>query len=137
MGIQKDECQERIHIRNTYYVMKTNGTQRILILFLTHANFSTHTNILLTCATHAKVLWTHATNAAHVTYASFLTQANIYEPTPPTPKFDQRHPRTHATHPRHLADSNAERKRVFKSQLTCCKENSFNRGLSLTMNYFI
>ena len=64
------------YIKNTYYIMKRNRTQRILILLLTHTNFSTHTNILWTSTYHAKILWT---DVAHTTHAKFLTHA-IFTP---------------------------------------------------------
>ena len=95
--------------------MKINGTQGILILFLTHSNF--------------------------------------YESTPlttPSPQFNPRHPRTHTRmlptpltypgyprHPRYLADSNAERKRVFNPQLSCCKKHTLNQVCALTIKYCI
>ena len=48
--------------------MKRNVTQRILILFLAQAHFSTHTNILWANSTHTKILWPHATHATHPFY---------------------------------------------------------------------
>ena len=93
-----------------------NGKQRILILFLTHVNFLTHTNILLAHITHAKILWIHA--------ILFDQRQNFMNP---------HHPR----YPRYLADSNGEHKCVFKLQLSCCKEHSLNRDSALTMKYCI
>ena len=46
--------------------------QRILLMFLIHANFSTHTNVLRTEATHAKILWTHITHTNHATSTIFF-----------------------------------------------------------------
>ena len=97
--MQKDKCQERIHIRNTHYIMKRNGTQRILILFLTHANFSTHANILWNKSIDTKILWTHATHAKVLTHVIFFNPPHkpfffhpshlqthaATLPTPPTP----------------------------------------------------
>ena len=60
-----------------------------------------HANILWThaiCLINAKLLWTYSTHET-------LHQCN---------------PR----HPRYLADSNTERNRVFKSQLSYCKKHS-------------
>ena len=79
-------------MRNTYIIMKRDVTKRVL--FLTHANLSTH----------AKIFWIHATRAKILTYAIFLTLAKIYETmpfTPPTSKSDQ----PHSHQQRYLADS--------------------------------
>ena len=68
------------HIRSTPSTPKFGPTPPTLG-FLTHANF----------------LWTHAIDTTH---AISLTYAKIFwttPPTPPTPKFDSRHPGTHAS----------------------------------------
>ena len=46
----------------------------------------------------------HVTNTNILTHTNFLTNAKYDEPTlptPPTSKFDPRHPRTHATYASH------------------------------------
>ena len=54
--------------------------------------------------THAKILWTHATQATFLTHAKILWTT---PPKPPTPNFDprhlrySRHPDTHVTHATH------------------------------------
>ena len=62
--------------------MKRNGTQRIL--FLIHANFSTHAKFLRTHASHVKIsihakfLWTHATHAKISTHTGFSDPPKIF-----------------------------------------------------------
>lgn len=111
IGIRNNECQELMYIRNTYYMMKMNEAQRILILVLAHANFFTHTNIVWTHVIHANILWTHAICLIN---AKLLWTYATHEP------MHQCYPR----HPRYLADSNTERNRVFKSQLSYCNKHS-------------
>ena len=91
-------------IRNTYIMIKRNRMQRIL--FLTHANFSTH----------AKISWTHACHSKILTHTIFLfdPRQKFYGPTRPTPKFlihliflptpnlFEPRPLTHPRYPRHL-----------------------------------
>ena len=79
-----------MHIRNTYCIIKRNETQRILIFFVTHANFSTYTNNLWNHVTHA-------TRAKILTHATFFDpRQNFMNPRHIRQKFHWRHPRAHA-----------------------------------------
>ena len=61
--MQRDECQEGMHVRNTYNVIEWDGTKKLL--FLIHANFSTQ----------AKILWKHATHAKFFLKSSYLADS--------------------------------------------------------------
>ena len=97
----------RIHIRNecmkgtVIYNENERNAKDIDILVLTHTKVLSHTSILRTNASQIIIIWCHVTHATHVTHAKISTYSiffldtgqHFYEPTPPIPKFDPRHPR--------------------------------------------